>query len=84
MLIEKIKTLAKNYSAEFIAIRHHLHAHPELSYKEFETSKFIQQKLKETAIPFEIMAGTGVVGFIKGKNVGMMYIRPVCWALQRS
>ena len=68
MLIEKIKTLAKNYSAEFIAIRHHLHAHPELSYKEFETSKFIQQKLKETAIPFEIMAGTGVVGLIKGKN----------------
>jgi len=32
-----IKNLAKKYSGEFIAVRHHLHAHPELSYKEFET-----------------------------------------------
>ena len=49
-------------------MRHHLHAHPELSYKEFETSKFVQQKLTEFGIPFEIKATTGVVGLIEGKN----------------
>ena len=38
MLLEKIKTLAKKYADEFIAIRHHLHANPELSYEEFETA----------------------------------------------
>jgi amidohydrolase len=65
---DKIKKLAKEYSEEFIAIRHHLHANPELSYQEFETSKFIQSKLKEFGIPFETKATTGVVGLIKGKD----------------
>ncbi len=68
MIKEKIKTLAKKYADEFIEVRHHLHAHPELSYKEFETSKFVQQKLTEFGIPFEIKATTGVIGIIKGKN----------------
>lgn len=63
-----IKTLAKKYAPEFIEIRHHLHAHPELSYQEYETSKFVQNKLKEYGIPFEVKATTGVVGLIKGKN----------------
>jgi len=65
---DKIKQLAKQYAPEFIEIRHHLHAHPELSYHEFETSKFVQGKLEEFGIPFEIKATTGVVGIIKGKN----------------
>jgi len=67
-MIEKIKSLAKKYSPEFIEVRHHLHAHPELSYQEFETSKFVQNKLAELGIPFEVIATTGVVGLIKGKN----------------
>jgi len=67
-MIEKIKALAKQYAPSFIEVRHHLHAHPELSYKEFETSKFIQQKLTDFGIPFEIKATTGVVGLIRGKN----------------
>jgi amidohydrolase len=73
-MIEKIKALAKNFAPECIAIRHHLHANPELSYQEFETSKFVQGKLKEYGIPFEIKAVTGVVGLIKGKNPGSRII----------
>lgn len=68
MLKDKIKSLAAQYKDEFISVRHHLHSHPELSYVEFETSKFIQQKLMEFGIPFEVMATTGVVALIKGKN----------------
>jgi amidohydrolase len=68
MTAEKIKALAELYAAEFIPVRRHLHANPELSYKEFETSAFIQAKLKEFGIPFEIKATTGVIGLIKGKN----------------
>jgi len=67
-MLTQIKELAKSYSKEFIEIRRHIHSHPELSYQEFETSKFIQQKLSEWKIPFQVMAGTGVVGLIKGKN----------------
>ena len=68
MLQQKIKDLAKAYAPHFIDIRHYLHAHPELSYKEFETSKYVQQKLTEYNIPFDVKATTGVVGMIKGKN----------------
>src|SRR5687767_8530357 len=65
---DKIRQLAKQYAPEFVEIRHHLHAHPELSYQEFETSKFIQEKLQQLGIPVEIKAKTGVVGLLKGKN----------------
>jgi amidohydrolase len=68
MLKEKIRQLAKEYAPETIDFRRHLHAHPELSYKEFQTSAFVQEKLKALDIPFEIKATTGVVGMIKGKN----------------
>jgi amidohydrolase len=68
MIAERIRQLASAYAADTIAIRHHLHAHPELSYKEFETSKFVQHKLHELGIPHTIMAGTGVVGLIEGKD----------------
>lgn len=68
MLQQKIKDLARQYANDFINIRHHLHAHPELSYQEFETSKFIQQKLLEFNIPFEVKSTTGVIGLIEGKN----------------
>src|SRR5215831_633440 len=67
-LKEKISALAKTYAQEFIDIRHHLHAHPELSYQEFETSAFIQQTLKKFGVPFGILAKTGVVGTLEGKN----------------
>ena len=67
-MLEKIKSLSASYKDEFIKIRRHIHSNPELSYQEFETSKFIQSKLAEWGIPFEIKAVTGVVGLIKGKN----------------
>lgn len=70
ILQQQIKTLAKKYAPEFIEVRHHIHANPELSYEEFETSKFIQQKLSSFNIPFEVKATTGVVGTVKGKNPG--------------
>src|ERR1700748_3202109 len=68
MIKEKIKQLASKYKNEFINVRHHLHAHPELSFVEFETSKYIQEKLKSYNIQYQVMAKTGVVGIIKGKN----------------
>jgi amidohydrolase len=74
MLKEKIKLLAQRYQEEFIEVRHYLHSHPELSYEEFETSKFVQQTLTEYNIPFEVMATTGVVGLIEGNNPGSRVI----------
>ena len=73
-LKEKIRHLANTYSTDFIAIRHHLHAYPELSYQEFETSRFIRNKLDEFGIPYSVLAQTGVVGLIEGKNPGKKVI----------
>jgi hippurate hydrolase len=68
MIAEKIKALAQAYSPECIAIRHRLHAHPELSYQEFETSAFIRKQLEEFGIPSKVLAVTGVTALIEGIN----------------
>ncbi|WP_343304057.1 M20 family metallopeptidase [Chitinophaga niabensis] len=65
----RIQSLARQYAPDLIACRHHLHSHPELSFQEYETSKFIQAKLDEYGIPYTAgVAGTGVVALIEGKN----------------
>ncbi len=51
---------------KFIDFREHFHSNPELSFEEYETSKFVQDQLKEAGIEFEIKAETGVIGHIKG------------------
>lgn len=65
----KIKQLAQALAPEFIKVRRHLHAHPELSYQEYETAQFVKKKLSEWDIPFRApVADTGVVALIRGKN----------------
>ena len=66
---QEIKKLAKEFHEEIIHIRRHLHQHPELSFEEVETGKFIAKKLKSFGISYEHgIADNGVVGLIKGKN----------------
>ena len=67
-MLERIQALAKQIAPQVIEWRRHLHAHPELSYQEFQTSAFVQEKLKQLDIPFQVMSTTGVVGLIEGKN----------------
>jgi len=74
MLNEKIKNLAKQYAHEFIEVRKHLHANPELSYQEYKTSEFVKQQLTQLGIEFEAKATTGIVGIIKGENVSSRVI----------
>ena len=68
MLEEKIKALAATHAEEFIGVRRHLHANPELSYQEFATSQYVQERLQQEGIAFEVMATTGIVATIQGKN----------------
>lgn len=65
----KIKQLAKDYASEVVANRRHLHTNPELSFQEYNTAKFVSQKLKDIGLtPQEGIAGTGVVALIEGRN----------------
>jgi hippurate hydrolase len=47
----------------------YLHAHPELSFREFETAQFIQNELTKMNITFRAgIGGTGILGKIEGSN----------------
>lgn len=66
MIKNKIQELASNIFNDVVGYRQHIHANPELSFKEFETSLFIKDKLKKWGIEYTDCANTGVVGLIKG------------------
>ncbi|MGV3275587.1 M20 metallopeptidase family protein [Staphylococcus sp. 11261D007BR] len=51
-------------------IRKHLHQHPELSFKEYETQKYIQKILDEWHIPYKTITETGLYVDIEGAKDG--------------
>lgn len=52
-----------------VAVRRYLHSQPELSYREYETSRYVQAQLSIAGIPFQNgIADTGIVAVIEGKN----------------
>ncbi|WP_209121294.1 M20 family metallopeptidase [Alkalihalobacillus sp. BA299] len=66
-----IKGKGDQYSQEIIELRRHFHQNPELSGEEYETSKKVQEKLKEYGIPYSTgYAKTGVLGVIDGGRPG--------------
>jgi amidohydrolase len=66
---QQIQDRAAALAAHLSATRRHLHAHPELSYQEYETAAFVAEALQKLGIPHQTkIAGTGVVGIIEGKN----------------
>ncbi|MEI6507563.1 MAG: M20 family metallopeptidase [Bacteroidota bacterium] len=68
-LIEKIKQLANANHKTVVANRRHIHQHPELSFNEFETQKFVETELKRIGITdIQQLANTGVVAIIKSTN----------------
>jgi len=68
-LLNRIKSLSEESFKEVVAWRRHLHAHPELSYEEFNTAKFVAAQLRTFGIePQEGIATTGIVALIKGNN----------------
>ncbi len=65
-----IKEQALKMREELSEIRRELHKTPETDFAEVKTSAYIQKKLTEYGIPFEIKAVTGVSALIQGKNGG--------------
>ena len=66
---KQIQDLSKEFLPKIIDIRRNLHSNPELSFQEFETSKYIKSILADWGIPFqEHIANTGIVVVLKGKN----------------
>jgi amidohydrolase len=60
---------ARQYQDELVAIRHDIHAHPELGLEEYRTADLVAQKLQEWGIEVHRGVGkTGVVGVLRNGN----------------
>ena len=71
-----IKNRIAAFQNEMVEWRHHFHEHPELAYKEFNTSRKVVELLKEFGITNieEGIGKTGVVATLengKGKSIGL-------------
>ncbi|MFP4096241.1 MAG: M20 family metallopeptidase [Cyclobacteriaceae bacterium] len=68
-LKKRIKELAQQKAGDIIGIRRHLHAHPELSFEEHETARYVAERLRSWGItPTEGVADTGLTALVEGKN----------------
>lgn len=61
---------------DMVALRHHIHAHPELAYEEVDTSKLVAERLASWGYRVHLgLGGTGVVGTLTrgqaGKAIGL-------------
>jgi amidohydrolase len=60
---------ARSYQNELVAIRHDIHAHPELGLEEVRTAELVAKKLEEWGIEVHRGVGvTGVVGVLRNGN----------------
>lgn len=65
MNTQLIKDKVKAIEPQLVTWRRYLHANPELSFQEFNTSKYLQEQLKSIGInDFNVVCETGIYGFI--------------------
>ncbi|WP_432707090.1 M20 family metallopeptidase [Gottfriedia acidiceleris] len=70
-MMSDLFSLLDSYYPEMVSTRRYLHENPELSFKEYETAKFIQNFYQQLNIPFKSnIGGNGVVATIHGRNPG--------------
>lgn len=78
-LLTEIRALIAKELPSLTALRHDLHAHPELAFNENRTSKVVQKELAALGLAFKAgMAKTGVVAFLpstSGNNASSVGLR---------
>jgi amidohydrolase len=68
-MLAEIKNLAETLAPRLIEIRRHLHAHPELSGEEYQTSAYVAGVLSSCGLHVrEAVGKTGVLGELPGQN----------------
>lgn len=69
MLPDHIRRRADELYSDVLNIRRHIHAHPELSFHEFNTVSFVEEQLQRIGITdIKRIAGTGLVAHIQGRE----------------
>jgi amidohydrolase len=71
ILDARVQELVAKYQAETLELRHYVHEFPELSNREFETSKRVAEHLRSLGMEVRTgVAHTGVVGILVGGKPG--------------
>lgn len=66
-MLDAIKSLSRQFATDTVAARRYLHAHPELSFNEYQTARYVADQLRAIGLtPQEGVANTGVVALIEG------------------
>ncbi|MFK9094707.1 M20 family metallopeptidase [Bacillus salipaludis] len=70
-MLNRLFSKLEGYYEEMVSIRRYMHQHPELSFKEYETAKFIQSYYEKLSIKVKgNIGGNGVVAKVYGKKPG--------------
>ena len=72
---EKIKQKARELAPKYIDVRRYLHAHPELSFQEFDTCRYLKDQLLKLGVnDIHSVANTGLLATIKGGKEGRQLV----------
>ncbi|MCS7109110.1 MAG: amidohydrolase [Sulfolobales archaeon] len=69
-LESRIVDYCKSISEYVVDVRRKIHMYPELRYEEFKTSQLVLDELTSMGVQAFRVAGTGVVGLVKGRGEG--------------
>ena len=68
-LLARIQALAAEHHSEWVDIRRHLHAHPELSFEEHQTMDYVSSVLTSWGVDHQTqVTGTGIVAHVHGQQ----------------
>lgn len=71
ILLKEIHMAIDKLYPEMVEIRRYLHQHPELSFQETETAKYISAFYEKLSIPYKAnVGGNGVIATLKGGKPG--------------
>jgi amidohydrolase len=71
----RIVELSRSLSDYVIRVRRDIHSYPELRYEEFRTAQLIEGELRSIGVETRRVAGTGVVGLIRGRGSRVVALR---------
>lgn len=72
--MDRLLSWIDRHSDELVSVYKKLHAAPEAAFKEFKTSAFLAEELEKEGYEVQTkIAGTGVVGTLKGKSPGLTF-----------
>src|ERR1041385_3896368 len=66
-MLTEIKKLSRQFLPGIIECRRHLHANPELSFEEYQTSAYVKSVLDDIGLQWKPVAKTGIEALVNGK-----------------